>query len=326
MSAYKVLKVAVFFACFLQLSLASRLLSEAVQDQAQPLQYHKGPLLTGKISVNLIWYGKFKASQRSIISDFVASLSSSSAGGPMGQGKPSVAAWWKHIEKYYHLSGSKKASLSLSLGTQLLDESYSLGKSLTDKKVTELASRGQQKDAVNVVLTASDVTVDGFCMNRCGSHGSALGTARARRGLSKFAYVWVGDSTSQCPGQCAWPFHQPIYGPQSSPLVAPNNDRKLPLLNQSFLPHNDTDVHEEDDTREPSLMCMRKMTGQNVTEVHWRVWSPRPSLLHHQWIPGALMDLLFVLDHGSSLFMELLSGFRNAKPDHPVPKVSLYSI
>ncbi|RYR49892.1 hypothetical protein Ahy_A07g036413 isoform D [Arachis hypogaea] len=40
----------------------------------------------------------------------------------------------------------------------------------------------------------------------------------------KFAYIWVGNSETQCPGQCAWPFHQPIYGPQSPPLVAPNND------------------------------------------------------------------------------------------------------
>ena len=35
-------------------------------------------------------------------------------------------------------------------------------------------------------------------------------------------YAWVGNSASQCPGQCAWPFHQPIYGPQTPPLVAPN--------------------------------------------------------------------------------------------------------
>nr|CAD1826336.1 unnamed protein product [Ananas comosus var. bracteatus] len=26
------------------------------------------------------------------------------------------------------------------------------------------------------------------------------------------------------PGQCAWPFHRPIYGPQTPPLVAPNGD------------------------------------------------------------------------------------------------------
>ncbi|KAK4740868.1 hypothetical protein SAY87_024456 [Trapa incisa] len=231
----KLLEIIIYFACFIQLSLASRMLSEAVVDQAQPLQYHKGPLLTGKISVNLIWYGNFKPSQRAIISDFVASLTSSADSATKAQSQPSVAAWWKQIEKYYHLSGSKKAPLSLFLGTQLLDDSYSLGKSLTDKKITELASRGQQKDAINVVLTASDVTVDGFCMSRCGSHGSASGTARARRGLSKFAYVWIGDSTSQCPGQCAWPFHQPIYGPQSPPLVAPNND----TLSHSEVNHTD---------------------------------------------------------------------------------------
>ncbi|TMW92272.1 hypothetical protein EJD97_013255, partial [Solanum chilense] len=47
--------------------------------------------------------------------------------------------------------------------------------------------------AINIVLTASDVAADQFC-------------------------------TSRCPGQCAWPFHQPNYGPQGPALVAPNND------------------------------------------------------------------------------------------------------
>ncbi|KHN30294.1 hypothetical protein glysoja_042454 [Glycine soja] len=56
-------------------------------------------------------------------------------------------------------------------------------------------------------------------MNQCGTHG------RGKNGNSeKIAYAWVGNSVTQCPGQCAWPFHQPIYGPQNPPLVAPNND------------------------------------------------------------------------------------------------------
>ncbi|CAI0468411.1 unnamed protein product [Linum tenue] len=110
-------------------------------------QYHNGALLTGKISVNLIWYGKFKPSQRAII----------------------------------------------------LDEGYSLGKSLSSKQIVQLASKGAQSNAVNVVLTSSDVAVEGFCSSKCGTHGSSL-------------------------SQCAWPFHQPIYGPQSLPLVSPNND------------------------------------------------------------------------------------------------------
>ncbi|KAF2590008.1 hypothetical protein F2Q70_00038133 [Brassica cretica] len=28
----------------------------------------------------------------------------------------------------------------------------------------------------------------------------------------------------KCPGYCAWPFHQPLYGPQAPPLIAPNGD------------------------------------------------------------------------------------------------------
>ena len=201
-------------------SFAARKLNELVQDQPNLLQYHNGPLLSGKISVNLIWYGKFNPSQRSIISDFITSLSSSSP----SQSQPSVAAWWKTTEKYYHLTSTKKpSSFSLYLGKQILEETYSLGKSLTQKQLVQLASKGELKNAVNVVLTASDVAVDGFCTSRCGTHGSSKG-AQIKGKNYRFAYIWVGNSETQCPGYCAWPFHQPIYGPQSPPLVAPNND------------------------------------------------------------------------------------------------------
>ncbi|WRX30699.1 hypothetical protein QQP08_023186 [Theobroma cacao] len=217
-----VLKIFLLISLF-QISLAGRKLSELVQDQPQLLTYHNGPLLSGKITINLIWYGKFKPSERAIVSDFVTSLSSTT---PSQNNQPSVAKWWKTTEKYYHLT-TKKSTLSLSLGKQILDENYSIGKSLKSKQIVELASKGDQKNAINVVLTASDVAVEGFCMSRCGTHGSALSSSKGHiKGdkYSKFAYVWVGNSQTQCPGQCAWPFHQPIYGPQNPPLVAPNND------------------------------------------------------------------------------------------------------
>ncbi|KAL4309207.1 hypothetical protein GQ457_01G027550 [Hibiscus cannabinus] len=198
-------------------SLAVRRLTELVQDQPDLLKYHDGPLLTGRITVNLIWYGNFKPSETAIISDFVTSLSSKPS--PSQKGQPTVAQWWSTAQKYYHLD-SKKQSLSLSLGKQILDEHYSLGKSLEIKQIVELASKGDQKDAINVVLTASDVVVEGFCMNQCGTHGHATG----KKMFSKFAYIWVGNSQTQCPGQCAWPFYRPIYGPQSPPLIAPNNN------------------------------------------------------------------------------------------------------
>lgn len=204
---------------------ATRTLKELVEEPSNQLQYHNGPLLAGKISVNLIWYGKFKPAQRAIISDFVTSLSSSSPSSI----QPSVSTWWKTTEKYYHLAKSNKKftnpSLSLKLGKQVLDTSYSLGKSLTQKQIVSLASKGEDRNAINVVLTASDVVVPGFCSNRCGTHGSSsINNRNSKTKNYKFAYIWVGNSETQCPGYCAWPFHQPIYGPQAAPLVAPNND------------------------------------------------------------------------------------------------------
>ncbi|CAJ2648542.1 unnamed protein product [Trifolium pratense] len=192
-------------------------------DQQLKFQYHKGPLLTGKISINLIWYGKFKPSQRAIITDFITSLTSPKLTTTKSQ--PSVTTWWKSTEKYYHLINNRKSVnlVALSLGAQILDDKYSLGKSLTTNQILKLASKGQQQNAINIVLTAADVAVDGFCLNRCGTHGSSYG-ARVNGKRHKFAYIWVGNSETQCAGQCAWPFHQPIYGPQSAPLVAPNND------------------------------------------------------------------------------------------------------
>ncbi|GLJ53522.1 hypothetical protein SUGI_1141980 [Cryptomeria japonica] len=59
--------------------------------------------------------------------------------------------------------------------------------------------------------------VENFCSSSCGFHDSS------KAGID-YAYAWVGNSATQCPGQCAWPFHQPIYGPQSPPLLPPNGD------------------------------------------------------------------------------------------------------
>ncbi|PIN10549.1 hypothetical protein CDL12_16857 [Handroanthus impetiginosus] len=213
---------AVFILKFLALIFLFNL-SFASTTSLELLRYHNGALLHGKVAVNLIWYGRFTPSQRAIVADFITSLSASS----QSNAQPSVATWWKTTEKYYNLPNSKKnpSSLSLYLGKQLLDEDYSLGKSLSEKQIEQLASKGDLKNAINIVLTASDVAVEGFCVNRCGTHGSKNALVNGKN--NKFAYIWVGNSETQCPGYCAWPFHQPIYGPQSPPLIAPNNDLGL---------------------------------------------------------------------------------------------------
>ncbi|KAK7328131.1 hypothetical protein VNO77_22227 [Canavalia gladiata] len=180
-----------------------------VEQQPLVLKYHNGELLKGRITVNLVWYGSFTPIQRSIIVDFINSLSSSPRA-PL----PSVATWWKTTENY------KGGYSALVVGKQILHPNYPLGKYLKGTHLLSLASTFNDLSAINVILTGNDVAVDGFCRSRCGTHGST----RPVNGKARTAYVWVGNSEVQCPGQCAWPFHQPIYGPQTPPLVAPNGD------------------------------------------------------------------------------------------------------
>ncbi|CAM8972065.1 unnamed protein product [Rhodiola kirilowii] len=213
-------KLLIFFsAIFMAIggSVASRKLQELVVDQPNLLKYHNGPLLSGKVSINLLWYGSFKPSQKAIVADFIASLADKKPVSP----KPSVAAWWKTTENYFNKSSNSRP-LFLSLGKQIADERYSLGKSLSLTHIAKLATSNSKLGAVTVILTSADVTVTSFC-SICGKHG-AVSTPPISGRRYKTPYIWVGNSETQCPGQCAWPFHQPIYGPQSPPLVAPNND------------------------------------------------------------------------------------------------------
>ncbi|RRT58620.1 hypothetical protein B296_00005710 [Ensete ventricosum] len=205
----------VLAAAIFQCSQGGKTLTGLVEQRPLAMTYHKGVLLTGPLSVNLIFYGKFTASQKAIVSDFFASLSLVPHKDAV---EPSVATWWNTLAKYY--ATSRTPLPKLKLGKQIVDAAYSIGKSLRDADIAKLAARGAPRNAINVVLTAEDVTVDRFCMSRCGSHAAS---PRSKDG-GRFAYVWVGNSAAQCPGQCAWPFHQPIYGPQTPPLVAPNGD------------------------------------------------------------------------------------------------------
>ncbi|KAF8019777.1 hypothetical protein BT93_G0463 [Corymbia citriodora subsp. variegata] len=192
-----------FFLFILFSSSISSSSAALVQQQPLVLKYHNGALLKGNVSVDLVWYGRFSPTQRSVVVDFIRSL-----GYPRSP-PPSAASWWRTTEKY------KGGSSNLVVGRQAIHEAYTLGKSLKNRHLRALAGKfNAVPGTITVVLTAADVAVEGFCM-RCGTHGSA------RPGS---AFVWVGNSETQCPGQCAWPFHQPMYGPQTPPLVAPSGD------------------------------------------------------------------------------------------------------
>lgn len=182
-----------------------------VQQQPLILRYHNGLLLKGNLTIHLLWYGKFSPSQRAAISDFLSSLSPSSELPP-----PSAASWWTTTTAY------RGGEATITIGRETLDSSYSLGTSLASASLRRLARRAvaaPTKNAIAAVFTSADVTVDGFCMSRCGLHGAA------RNNGLKFPYLWVGNAAVQCPGQCAWPYALPEYGPPgAAPLVPPSGD------------------------------------------------------------------------------------------------------
>ncbi|GLJ53513.1 hypothetical protein SUGI_1141850 [Cryptomeria japonica] len=209
-----------------------RKLSALVQEEPLVLQYHNGPLLTTTpiLNLHLIWYGNFTSAQRAIVGDFVQSLGTENG----KQSSPSVFSWWKTTEAYRGSAPSQlnqAQPLTRRLGKQKLDEAYSLGKSLKRTDIAVLVKNAIQSGALllpekkksngevelYLVLTSEDVLVENFCSSSCGFHGSDKADI-------EYAYAWVGNSVTQCPGQCAWPFHQPIYGPQSPPLLPPNGD------------------------------------------------------------------------------------------------------
>ncbi|TVU12042.1 hypothetical protein EJB05_45663, partial [Eragrostis curvula] len=182
------------------------------------LNDHHGEVLAGNLTVNLLFYGWFTPAQRAILADFVRSLSSAaSAPSPHTAAGPSVASWWRTTSLY------RGGGARLTLGRQILDERMSLGRGpLSLANVTALArAAGHHRGAITAVLTAADVLVTPFCVSRCGVHDRAAGGAH---GKSRYTYLWAGNPATQCPGQCAWPFHQPLYGPQTPPLAPPNGD------------------------------------------------------------------------------------------------------
>ncbi|TKW20463.2 hypothetical protein SEVIR_4G090200v4 [Setaria viridis] len=196
-------------------SLCQRRELELVEAPAgDQLTYHGGAVLSGDIPVFIVWYGSFSAEQKAIVVDFIESLTSKPH-----SATPSVAQWWSTIHNVYLSTSTATGGgdTRILLASQASDEQYSLGKSLTLDQVFQLAAgAGPRKGGLVLVLTDPGVVVDGFGSVRCGLHGADAGAG--------YAYAWAGDAKRQCPGQCAWPFAKPSYGPQDKPLGAPNGD------------------------------------------------------------------------------------------------------
>ncbi|KAG6544481.1 hypothetical protein Mapa_014119 [Marchantia paleacea] len=200
----------------------SRRLSFLVPTPSMILPYHNGVILSGapEIAVYVIWYGSFSTAQKAPIVDFLSSFSAAPTVAP------SVASWWKITAGYKDSAGLAVAPMVKLAGQQELRD-YAKGKVLKNADIqslvlSSLAAFPVNSNAMYVVLTADDVVVEDFCRNECGSH---LFTSPAKAtNQQQLPFAWVGNSASQCPGMCAWPYAKPQYGPPGEPLLPPSGD------------------------------------------------------------------------------------------------------
>lgn len=185
-------------------------------------------LLHGPLSLHLLWYGSFSPSQQAIITDFLSSFHHP----PPSLHPPSIPLWWQTLSLYKGLS----IAPSLVLGQQsshpsLTTNAHSLNKTSIAHLLQQALHAGAlptSPNSIYIVLTSQEVMVEDFCMSSCGYHASmAMEGHRHRRQHHhhhQVPFIWAGNAALQCPGQCAWPFALPVFGPQEPPLVAPNLD------------------------------------------------------------------------------------------------------
>ncbi|XP_058085475.1 protein EXORDIUM-like 3 [Magnolia sinica] len=187
------------------------------------LRYHMGPVLTANITVHPIWYGTWQPSQKHIIRSFLRSI-------PAVQAKsPSVSGWWDIVRLYTDQTGANITG-TVHLGAEKDDRFYSHGKSLTRLSIQSVIKSAvfaskrplpiNPRGGLYLLLTSHDVHMQDFCGQVCGFH---YFTFPSIVGYT-LPYAWVGNSATQCPGVCAYPFSVPVYIPGLKPLKAPNGD------------------------------------------------------------------------------------------------------
>lgn len=190
--------------------------------------YHMGPVLTADIRVYIIWYGAWSASQKRIIRDFFASVSSTTAPAP------AVSGWWSTVRLYTDLTG-RNITGSVSVAGEHDDAACSAGTTLTRIQVNNIIKSALQGSpdgggtlpvdstggGVYFVFTAPSVQMQDFCRAVCGFHYFTFASVVGYT----LPYAWVGNAATQCPGWCAYPFAVPPFlDGVVKPLAPPNGN------------------------------------------------------------------------------------------------------
>ncbi|XP_048560782.1 protein EXORDIUM-like 5 [Triticum urartu] len=192
-------------------------------NQLVDMQYHMGPVVSGApTNLFLIWYGRWEAPAQAVLRDFLASLS---APAPF----PAVSDWWARTPRLYTDQSGANVTATFAIAGEHSDAGYSHGASLKRIDMQSIIRTAvvaypdplplDPYNGVYLVLSSPDVQVEEFCRAMCGFHyftfASVVGVT--------VPYAWVGNSGSQCPGRCAYPFAAPEYGASGQGVLRPPN-------------------------------------------------------------------------------------------------------
>lgn len=182
--------------------------SKLAKPTSNGISFHGGAVMTSGININLIWYGNWNATQKTIISDMINSM-----------GKTPYV----NINSTYYDNANKKVDTSVVLTGQFTDN-YSQGNgsptSLSDAQILQIVKDAASNfsntyptlpnpitnsNAITLVLTSEDVKKNGFLSSYCGWH-----TYSSLSGTSiKYSFVGNPGTNLSCAAQTLSPNGDP---------------------------------------------------------------------------------------------------------------------
>ncbi|GFZ15958.1 hypothetical protein Acr_25g0003670 [Actinidia rufa] len=150
------------------------------------LTYQNGPLLTGNVSLALLWYGRFQPEEKVVVQTFIESMS-------MGRSvsfQPDVYSRWQKVESIIESAKKDSGEVVVRIAREVNDEDASAGKVLSNENLP------------------------GTCDGGCYLHGAD----------GKQIYIVVGNPEDNCPGECAMPFHNANIKPPAVTLEPPSRN------------------------------------------------------------------------------------------------------
>lgn len=162
--------------CFLSLSLAICLLihlfpfgSAHPKEENLTISYHNGPLLTGNVSLAILWYGEFEAFEKFVVRTFIESLSMKKS----ISFQADVHSWWQKVHGYLELAEKKSPKGTVRIVREVDDENASFGHVLRNDSLPGLLEKATVglANTVAVIFVSKKVRMVEACNDACYLHG-----------------------------------------------------------------------------------------------------------------------------------------------------------